>query len=77
MLVRAGVKAPPLSFSVYVGQVHVLYTSSEILNSLLVQHHPCGALAPEAVTEDKSAGWERESTGSAIQCPWGMTNIFC
>lgn len=42
-----------------------------------VQHYPCGVLPPEAVTEDKSAGYEGENTGSAILCPWGMTNIFC
>lgn len=42
-----------------------------------VQHYPCGVLPAEAVTEDKSAGYEGESTRSAILCPWGMTNIFC
>lgn len=42
-----------------------------------VQHYPCGVLPPEAITEDKSAGYEGESAGPAIRCPWGMTNIFC
>lgn len=63
--------------SMYMGHFFYILWELKFSPRQTVQHSPCGVLPPEAVTEDKSAGSEGESSGSAIQCPWGMTNIFC